>query len=68
MQKHINKCMWIQIPNTNTLATPLFRYERLLTSELSSTRRERETHTILKSLSYHTMLTKLKRSAHFVEF
>ena len=37
--------------------TLLFRYERLLTSGLSSTRGERET--ILKSLSYHTMLTKL---------
>ena len=31
----------------------------------SSTRGERET--ILKSFSYHTMLTKLKRSAHLVE-
>ena len=32
---------------------------------LFDTRRERDT--ILKSLSYHTMLTKLKRSAHLVE-
>ena len=38
-----------------------------LTSESGSlTRGERDT--ILKSLSYHTMLTKLKRSTHLVEF
>ena len=37
-----------------------------LTSEFGfSTQGERDT--ILKSLSYHTMLTKLKRSAHLVE-
>ena len=40
-----------------------------LTSEFgSSTRGERERDTILKSLLYHTMLTKLKRSANLVEF
>ena len=38
-----------------------------LTSEFGSlTQGERET--ILKSLLYHTMLTKLKRLAHLVEF
>ena len=43
------------------------RFINFLTSEFgSSTRGERDT--ILKSLSYHTKLTKLKRSAHLVEF
>ena len=37
-----------------------------LTSEFGFSPRE-ERDTILKSLSYHTMLTKLKRSAHLVE-
>ena len=40
---------------------------KFLTSEIgSSTRGERDT--LLKSLSYHTMQTKLKRSVHLVEF
>ena len=51
--------------DTNTLATPLFRYERLLTSGLL---RPEEKDTILKSLSYHSILTKPKRSAHLMEF
>ena len=29
---------------------------------------DKRRETILKSLSYHSMLTKLKRSAHLVEF
>ena len=54
--------------DSNTQATPFFRYERFinfLTSEFgSSTRGERERHTILN----HSILTKLKRSAHLIVF
>ena len=49
----------------------MFTYERLLTSWLLISvlrHEERERDTILKSLSYHTMLTKLKRFAHLLEF
>ena len=55
--------------DSNTQATPLFSYEHLLTSWiLTSVLRPEERKTIFKNLSYHTMLTKLKRSAHLVKF
>ena len=55
------------LADSNIQPTPLFRYERLLTSwPLSSVLRheERERHIILN----HSILTKLKHSAHLVVF
>ena len=57
-----------QLPDSNTgySVVQVRTFINFLTSEFgSSTRGERDT--ILKSLSYHTRLTKLKRSAHLVE-
>ena len=74
-------CMWgccIGISITNVIHMQTTQYTsdsvvqvrtfiNFLTSEFgSSTRRER--NTFLESLSYDTMLTKLKRSAHLVKF
>ena len=69
MQRYMYKFKYRKIHNTLTgeLTVVQVRTFNFLTSEFgSSTRGERDK--IRKSLSCHTMLTKLKRSAHLVEF
>ena len=67
-QKYIDKFIRVQILKYISDSVVQVRtFINFLTSEFgSSTRGERDT--ILKSLSYHTMLTKLKHSSHLVEF
>ena len=66
----MNKFKYREILNTLTGELTVVQVQtfiKFLISEFGSSARP-ERDTILKILSYHTMLTKLKRSAHLMEF